>query len=226
MTSPLTPHSGYHWRGQSTRFFEGWYFRLTLPDIAQSFAFMYSIDDPAGGQLHSGGAVQILGPDEAYYCRTFPEVRKFWARSHTLAFGHHRSANLQTTNLKQAGPFTPKDFTQTITEGYQIQNHRHQGRLLTPAGEVQAEWDFTIIPQVSWGDPMSKQPLAGSLTYLCLSPAGRCSWPTATLQAGSFGRAPTTPLTMLLPMQKKTGAVLSPPSGYGYSAMPFPPRRI
>ena len=165
MTSPLTPHSGYHWRGQSTRFFEGWYFRLTLPDIAQSFAFMYSIDDPAGGQLHSGGAVQILGPDEAYYCRTFTEVRKFWARSHTLAFGHHRSANLQTTNLKQAGPFTPKDFTQTITEGYQIQNHRHQGRLLTPAGEVQAEWDFTIIPQVSWGDPNVKA-TAGWLSYL------------------------------------------------------------
>ncbi|MEL7141949.1 MAG: tocopherol cyclase family protein [Cyanobacteria bacterium J06643_4] len=159
-TPELTPHGGYHWRGQSTRFFEGWYFRLTLPEIAQSFAFMYSIDDPAGGQPHSGGAAQILGPDEAYCCRTFPEVGKFWARSHTLAFGHHRTAS-----LKKAGPCPPQDFTQTVTEGYQIQDHHHQGRLLTPAGDVQAEWDFTITPQVSWGQPTAKS-TAGWLSYL------------------------------------------------------------
>ncbi len=27
------PHSGYHWDGDSDRFFEGWYFRVTLPEI-------------------------------------------------------------------------------------------------------------------------------------------------------------------------------------------------
>ncbi|MGC1527777.1 MAG: tocopherol cyclase family protein, partial [Phormidesmis sp.] len=73
-SSSISPHSGYHWRGQgfsANRFFEGWYLRLTLPDVAQTFAFMYSIDDPAAGTEHSGGAAQILGPDESYYCRSF-----------------------------------------------------------------------------------------------------------------------------------------------------------
>ncbi len=60
--NPLqTPHSGYHWDGNSDRFFEGWYFRVTLPEIGETFAFMYSIEDPIGGQPHSGGAAQILG---------------------------------------------------------------------------------------------------------------------------------------------------------------------
>ncbi|PLZ63733.1 tocopherol cyclase family protein, partial [Fischerella thermalis] len=69
-----TPHSGYHWDHSSRRFFEGWYYRVTLPDEDQSFAFMYSIEDPIGGKPHSGGAAQILGPNDEYLCRTFPEV--------------------------------------------------------------------------------------------------------------------------------------------------------
>ena len=63
-TVPLhlgAPHSGYHWSGGRTRFFEGWYLRLTLPEVRQTFAFMYSIDDPGGGGEHSGGAALILG---------------------------------------------------------------------------------------------------------------------------------------------------------------------
>jgi tocopherol cyclase len=51
------PHSGYHWNYGSGRFFEGWYYRVTLPKINQSFAFMYAIDDPQGGSRFSGGSV-------------------------------------------------------------------------------------------------------------------------------------------------------------------------
>ena len=100
-------HEGYHWQGQTSRFFEGWYFRLTLPSVSvlsgsqallsvnesagETFAFMYSIDDPAGGQDHSGGAAQILGPGETYYCRSLPDVTKFWAWPHQLGLGHWRT---------------------------------------------------------------------------------------------------------------------------------------
>ncbi len=86
--SPLTtPHSGYHWHGSSDRFFEGWYFRVTLPHEQQGFAFMYSIEDPAGNQPHSGGAAQILGPNDEYLCRTFPNVHQFWAWRNQLGLG-------------------------------------------------------------------------------------------------------------------------------------------
>ena len=90
-----TPHSGYHWDHSSRRFFEGWYYRVTLPDEDQSFAFMYSIEDPIGGKPHSGGAAQILGPNDEYLCRTFPEVKNFWAKPDVLALGHWGQSNLE-----------------------------------------------------------------------------------------------------------------------------------
>ena len=69
-----TPHSGYQWDESPRRFFEGWYYRVTLPEINQTFAFMYSIEDPIGGKPHSGGAAQVLGIDDEYIWRTFPDV--------------------------------------------------------------------------------------------------------------------------------------------------------
>ena len=83
-----TPHSGYHWDGSDRRFFEGWYFRVTLPAYRQTFAFMYSIDDPLGGTANAGGCAQILGPDDSYFCRTFPDVAGFWATPRQLGLGH------------------------------------------------------------------------------------------------------------------------------------------
>lgn len=55
-----TPHSGYHFDGQPRKFFEGWYFRVTLPSrpgaegAADSFAIMYSIEDPMQTGARSG----------------------------------------------------------------------------------------------------------------------------------------------------------------------------
>lgn len=89
-----TPHSGYHWGyhgvGAGSRFFEGWYLRLTLPELGESFAFMYSIEDPQGGTPYSGGTAQILGPRHEYLCRTFPDVNLFWGDRQTLALCHLR----------------------------------------------------------------------------------------------------------------------------------------
>lgn len=143
---PMNPHSGYHWRGQSTRFFEGWYFRLTLPEAAQTFAFMYSIDDPAGGSDYSGGVAQILGPDETYHYRTFPEVTQFWAWPHRLGLGHQRT-------------------TGKTDEGYRATERHHQGRLLSPAGDTVAEWNYQIEPVTGWGTPRERA-TAGWLSYL------------------------------------------------------------
>lgn len=85
LNSTQTPHSGYHWDGSSRRFFEGWYYRVTLP-VGKTFAFMYSIEDPIGGKPYSGGVAQILGADDQYLWRTFPDVGKFWASRDVLAF--------------------------------------------------------------------------------------------------------------------------------------------
>ncbi|MEM8505517.1 MAG: tocopherol cyclase family protein [Cyanobacteria bacterium P01_D01_bin.1] len=148
------PHNGYHWRGrfggQPERFFEGWYLRVTLSEASQTFAFMYSIDDPAGNSPYSGGVAQILGPNESYYCRTFPDVHRFKASPSYLAVSHHRA----------------KSSANNQTEGYQFTANAHSGKLLTPSGTVQAEWNYTIKPIFTWGNPHQPKATAGWLSYL------------------------------------------------------------
>lgn len=164
----MNPHSGYHWRGGSARFFEGWYFRLTLPDPGQTFAFMYTIDDPAGGTDHSGGAAQILGPNEVYYCRSFPDVKQFWAWPHRLGLGHWRFSCGEAKPTPQASPakyLAPERFDREVQEGYQVSDRLHQGKLLHPSGKLKAQWQYEVNPISGWGTPRERA-TAGWLSYL------------------------------------------------------------
>jgi tocopherol cyclase len=142
-----TPHSGYHWDGRTSRFFEGWYLRLTLPESGPSFAFMYSIDDPATNSPRSGGAAQILGPDHAYLCRTFPNVHAFQAAGDKFELAHCHAQN-------------QGDY-------YQASATRHQGQLTNPATGQQIRWHYTISPIYGWGNPQRPQlATAGIFSFL------------------------------------------------------------
>jgi tocopherol cyclase len=159
-----TPHSGYHWDGSDRRFFEGWYQRITLPEIGQTFAFMYSIEDPIGGQPFSGGAAQILGPEDSYLCRTFAQVDGFWATRHGLGLGHW-GQNRPTQVLPCYLP--PQTFSQYICEGYQSTATWHQGTLFDPTRGERAVWQYAIQPQYGWGTPRApQQATAGWLSQL------------------------------------------------------------
>ena len=162
-----TPHSGYHWCNQSERFFEGWYFRLTLPDPAQTFAFMYSIDDPAGGTAQSGGAAQILGPDETYYCRTFSDVSQFWAWLPRLGLGHWRSPSKPSSNNanpRNVAYLPPQVFESDVYEGYQATAQLHQGQLRLPSGNIQARWHYKVDVVSTWDTPVPRA-TAGWLSF-------------------------------------------------------------
>ncbi|GAB4462019.1 MAG: hypothetical protein OHK0037_12200 [Elainellaceae cyanobacterium] len=115
-----TPHSGYHWTGADSRFFEGWYLRLTLPDLGESFAFMYSIEDPQGGTPYSGGTAQILGPDHKYLCRTFPNLCLFWGDRHALALSHRRRSPL---SMRTAATHIPLFLSRVGRGQCSISNH-------------------------------------------------------------------------------------------------------
>lgn len=157
-----TPHSAYHWDGSSQRFFEGWYYRVTLPDCGQTFAFMYSIDDPAGGKPQSGGAAQILGPEDSYFCRTFPAVNKFWASRDVLALGHWGKTDL----LTKPQYLDSAEFDLHVQEGYQATDTWHQGVLYDPGTGRQCRWQYVIKPVYGWGDTnRSQQSTAGWLSY-------------------------------------------------------------
>ncbi|MEG4799715.1 tocopherol cyclase family protein [Microcoleus sp. ARI1-B5] len=158
-----TPHSGYHWDGSSRRFFEGWYYRITLPIHGQSFAFMYSIEDPRGGQPYSGGAAQILGPKDSYLCRTFPDVNKFWAHRDTLGLGHWRKTDLQI----KPEYLQPQVFDSRVEEGYQATATLNQGYLHDPGSGTHCFWQYEIQPVYGWGnsDELQKS-TAGMLSFL------------------------------------------------------------
>ncbi len=164
-TQPLqTPHSGYHWDSSDRRFFEGWYYRVTLSDIGQTFAFMYSIEDPQGGTATSGGAAQILGPDDEYLCRTFPDVSQFWAWSQGLGFGHWRSLEQKS---QQPSFLAPEVFDRQIQEGYQATATWNQGILHDPGSGALAQWQYAIQPIYGWGHSGSpQQSTAGWLSFL------------------------------------------------------------
>ncbi|NJR23092.1 MAG: tocopherol cyclase [Richelia sp. CSU_2_1] len=158
-----TPHSGYHWDGSSRRFFEGWYYRVTLPIHGESFAFMYSIEDPAGGQPYSGGAAQILGPEDSYLCRTFPDVKKFWASPESLGLGHWGKTDLQI----QPQYLEPQVFDSRVEEGYQATATLNQGYLHDPGSGSRCYWQYEIKPIYGWGDSGGIQKsTAGMLSFL------------------------------------------------------------
>lgn len=156
-----TPHSGYHWDGQASRFFEGWYFRLTLPETRQTFAFMYSIEDPVGGQPHSGGTAQILGPEDSYFCRTFPDPQKFWAWPEGLGLGHWRGDSPSQPRL-----LSSTEFKDQVAEGYQVTATWHQGYLNDPVFGTVA-WEYHTDPVYGWGSSgQPQQSTAGLLSSL------------------------------------------------------------
>ncbi|BAY37973.1 hypothetical protein NIES2111_23150 [Nostoc sp. NIES-2111] len=158
-----TPHSGYHWDGSSRRFFEGWYYRVTLPECGQTFAFMYSIEDPIGDKPYSGGAAQILGADDEYICRTFPDVNKFWGSPDVLALGHWGETNLNTK------PFylLPAEFENHVQQGYQATATLNQGIIKDPATGNYCRWHYEIQPVYGWGNRDSiQQSTAGWLSFL------------------------------------------------------------
>jgi tocopherol cyclase len=157
-----TPHSGYHWDGNSDRFFEGWYYRVTLPQLGQTFAFMYSIEDPIGGKDHSGGAVQILGPDDEYLCRTFPKVQKFWGTNNYLELGHWGKTDLSISPQL----LNPTKFEFHVQEGYQATATLNQGYISDPGTQNDCRWLYKIEPIYGWGNPaLPQQSTAGWLSY-------------------------------------------------------------
>lgn len=104
-----TPHSGYHYDGSPRRFFEGWYWKVTIPDeskaVKDSFALIYSVEDPAGGSLQGGVGVQLMGPNDTYICQFSRDTNCFWADRNKLALG---------AALRSRGGVVPRSMTSPV----------------------------------------------------------------------------------------------------------------
>ena len=221
---PQTPHSGYHWNGRQHPFFEGWYYRLTLPPEQgnQTIAFMYSLQDPACGTSMArtsacGGAVQVLGPDEQYFCRTLPDLSTFWAWTDRLGHGQgirnhppQSSYVLQTRSAKakvgsfsgpppckggvRGGDLASELWTQDYTEGYRVTATEHDGVFWDPGTDRLLRWHYTIDPVYTWGPPHRPQFTAGWLSQFEIFEPGwqilmAHGWATGWFESGRRGQA-------------------------------------
>jgi tocopherol cyclase len=163
-----TPHSSYHWDGIAKNYFEGWYLRVTIPEIEQTFAFMYSIENPTGGN-NSGGAVQILGFNEQYLCRSIPSVKQFWASKNSFSFGHWNKHSLAI----KPQLISTQEFSKKIEEGYQVTATLNQGCIYNPKSQNYCSWQYKIKPIYGWGNAnLKQQATAGWLSYLPLYDPG------------------------------------------------------
>jgi tocopherol cyclase len=139
-----TPHSGYHRQvGVDRAFFEGWYFRFTLPDSRESASLIYHVYDPdAKDSKRASAGAQVCAPNGKYLYKTHPRPKDFEGSPRALEFG-----------LK----YDDGGYFETTREGT-----RHAGSL-TSAGESEdgpwsgkksareISWDITVTPLRGWG---------------------------------------------------------------------------
>lgn len=147
-----TPHSGIHWDGKRQPFFEGWYYRLTLPaetkEASRSLAFMYSLQDmgesSAATVAERGGVgIQILGPDERYFSRSFSTLSGFWSWKDCLGHGHRKTA------------IDPVEGS--YVESYSATAEQHEGQYFEPASGLLIRWSYSVKQIYGWGNPQSPQ---------------------------------------------------------------------
>lgn len=151
--------------------FEGWYWRVTLPGDGQSFALIYSIEDPTGQGQFSGIGAQVMGPDDGYILQYSKDTSPFWAAPQSLSLGatfranpHGPTGGKITPQLK--GMLSESSFNAAVAEGFQASATWHQGRIIASedgaAGTLKStvpscSWALSIRPVIGWGDEGSRQ---------------------------------------------------------------------
>ncbi|XWS26330.1 hypothetical protein CRYUN_Cryun26dG0023000 [Craigia yunnanensis] len=168
-----TPHSGYHFDGTTRQFFEGWYFKVSIPERKQSFCFMYQVENPAfrrkltrwemlqHGPRFTGVGAQILGAYDKYICQYTEESQNFWGSRHELMLGNTFLANKDSRPPSKEVP--PQEFNRKVLEGFQVSplwNQgfiRDDGRTYYTKTVKTARWDYSTRPIYGWGNVGSKQ---------------------------------------------------------------------
>ncbi|XP_078176751.1 tocopherol cyclase, chloroplast / vitamin E deficient 1 (VTE1) / sucrose export defective 1 (SXD1) [Carex rostrata] len=168
-----TPHSGYHFDGTARSFFEGWYFKVSIPQCRQSFCFMYSVENPAFpngmsmldrsiyGNRFTGVGVQILGADDKYICQFSDKSKNFWGSRHELMLGNTFLPNGKST--PPTDEVTPQEFNKRVLEGFQVTPLWNQGFICDDGRSNYVEtvktarWEYSTKPVYGWGDVTVKQ---------------------------------------------------------------------
>ncbi|KAL2631964.1 hypothetical protein R1flu_016650 [Riccia fluitans] len=169
-----TPHSGYHFDGSSRRFFEGWYFKVSIPEVKDSFAWMYSAEDPGSCDSATGGldsivsgpkfpgiGAQVMGANDQYLFQFDRDVKTFWGSRHELSLGHTFLPKVSKAPPKCEA--NPKEFLDRVEEGFQVTPTWHQGFLRDNGRSPYVKtvdtirWEYSTRPIYGWGDTGGEQ---------------------------------------------------------------------
>ena len=178
-------------RRKKRRFMEGWYYRLTLMEaivtdladstnnsnnvtkVNESFAFIFSIEDPHTDSIHEMqnkqslpsspfmlSCAQIMGPGDSYLVQAEQNDTNFWAWKNSQGLGCTFEYN---TEQESVTSMSPKDFRNMVKTGFQMLPHSLQGKLIGHDGSKggvhknqgipgKCDWDMEITPIYGWGD--------------------------------------------------------------------------
>lgn len=138
-----------------------------MPGDAQSFALIYSVEDPFGNNKNSGVGAQVMGPDDGYILQYSPRTSEFWADSSSLALGAIFEPKIRPSSSNNTGKVvSPLDFNATVAQGFQASSTWHQGSIVAreegATGDLRStiqscRWEFAVDPIIGWGDVGSRQ---------------------------------------------------------------------
>jgi tocopherol cyclase len=183
------------------RFTEGWYYRLTIPNVT-SFAFIFSIEDPGcrNSDLRLSCA-QVIGPNSGYLVQGSRDDTAFWASRHEAAFGCTFATKTNATASQTQKTRTELDtdeWDQAVESGFQISPTSLKGRIdgkdgtvggiLDDSGErFKCEFDIAVQPIVGWGgtQPEEQKSTAG---WLASFPVFEPHWQILLADARATGR--------------------------------------
>ena len=175
------PHSGYHRIvGFDRPFFEGWYFRVTLPEARDNLSLIYHGFDPdAKSSPRRAAGAQVCAPGGGYLFRESPNVDAFDAHPRHLALRMPMEPGSRAASGDARSPPSGSSPEEEFFEVFDA-GARHRGYLTRdarmddpdvwpPGKRVDAtRWDFTARPVAGFGgsSPARSRSLAGWLAAL------------------------------------------------------------
>ena len=191
-------------KNRSKRFFEGWYYRVTLPEEGDSFVFIFSIEDP--GQDPKSklalAACQVMGPNDEYIVQADADDSKFWAWRDQQGLGCtfewrdgddlEKSTTCDDTHV---AALNPKVWSDHVVTGFQMLPTSLQGKITGHDGSLggvldgqgipaDCSWDISIAPRSGWGDADQQRSTAG---WLASFPVFEPHWQVTMADARASG---------------------------------------
>ncbi|CAL5225421.1 g8236 [Coccomyxa viridis] len=157
---------------------------IDLGEDGESFAFIYSIENPKGTSLRRGVGAQIMGPGDSYLLQYSRNIERFWATPYSLALGATFRARQESGLAPPPRQLVTKEaFSRDVKEGFQASSTWHQGHIIAegagasgdlPSTVQSADWAFRIDPQDGWGPRSGKQ--AATAGWLASLPVFEPHW--------------------------------------------------